>query len=162
MKLPTEPRSLRGVSAPASINVYLNNHVEAPHRWWGLALSLHPRPAFRASDGSAVCRCGGCSIIVTTAGLRNILITQFFCNRTYWTWKQKLTVTSDAILDSRPAFQRYFLVVCISSILEPLMVVIRCCTVLTDWESDAFGLPRKYMDSCLPTKLHQSSPETLG
>lgn len=66
---------------------------------------------------------------------------------------------SDAILDNRPAFQRHFLVVCVSSIVKPLMVITRPCTVLTDWEAEAFGLPRKYLDSCLPTKLHQPDPE---
>lgn len=39
------------------------------------------------------------------------------------------------------------------------MVFIRSGTVLTDWNTEAFGLPRKYLDSCLPTNLHQPDPE---
>lgn len=68
----------QGKICHCNYHVHLNNSVEAPNQQWGLAPSLLPRPALGTSDGSAVCRCGGCSIIVTPAGLRNILITQFW------------------------------------------------------------------------------------
>lgn len=44
-----------------------------------------------------------------------------------------------------------------------MVFFIRSGTVLTDWETEAFGLPRKYPDSCLPITLHQpDTEETLS